>query len=91
MSSSDELAKKKAKLAELRKAKEARLAAAPLGVTQVLNFVLLAFTIFATVLRDQLEMAGFAFSRRVAGILTGCSFNKTKSISCRERWTKFQG
>lgn len=89
MSSSDELAKKKAKLAELRKAKEARLAAAPLGVTQVLNFVLLA--IFATVLRDQLEMAGFAFSRRVAGILTGCSFNKTKSISCRERWTKFQG
>jgi hypothetical protein len=36
MSAADELAKKKAKLAELRKAKEARLASAPLGIAQVL-------------------------------------------------------
>jgi hypothetical protein len=36
LSSSDELAKKKARLAELRKAKEARLASGSTGSTQVI-------------------------------------------------------
>jgi hypothetical protein len=44
MQASDELAKKKARLAELRKAKEARLASASPGSAQVRIYMIVAFT-----------------------------------------------
>jgi hypothetical protein len=71
LSSSDELAKKKARLAELRKAKEARLASASSGSAQVRCYN-------AVVQPDKLELTSkfagaTAVCRRAIGINT-CNF-----------------